>query len=68
MSWAIALVVIVFIISIFAPTKRCDVCRVPIKRKYYRWTIEGKKTMLCPKCNAQMERRVSKSAFKGRFG
>lgn len=68
MGWVIAFIVIVSLISIFTPGRRCDVCKLPIKRKYYRWVIEGKKTVLCPKCNTQMERRVSKGAFKGRFG
>ncbi|MBW8780343.1 MAG: hypothetical protein JF599_00430 [Verrucomicrobia bacterium] len=64
----IGIVVIVFIIALFAKSGKCDVCSLPFKNKYYNWTIEGKKQKLCPKCSQQMERRVSKAAFKSKFG
>jgi hypothetical protein len=64
---AAILVVLVLLAAIFGGQK-CTVCGTPIKRKSYRWKIDGKKEILCPKCNGQMERRQSRAAFKRRFG
>lgn len=68
MNWVWVIVIVLVLGAIFSGPGRCDVCGVQIKRRYYRWTIAGKKQKLCPKCNSQMERRVSKQAFKRRFG
>lgn len=61
--WWIIGAIILFIIITSARTKKCTVCNVPIKRLYYTWKVEGKKHRMCPKCNTQMERRVSKQTF-----
>jgi hypothetical protein len=64
-------VVILFVIILIAAAqepKKYDVCGLPIKQKYYTWTIQGQKQILCPKCSSQMERKVSKAAFKSKFG
>lgn len=68
MEWIIGGIILFAIISaIFKPT-RCDVCNLSFKRKYYTWTLEGKKQHLCPNCNARMKRRVSNQRFNDRFG
>jgi hypothetical protein len=43
--------------------KRCTVCGAPIKRTYYTWTLDGKREIMCPRCNGHMERKVSKQRF-----
>lgn len=48
--------------------KRCDVCGVTIRRKYYEWKTSEGKMKLCPKCNNRMESRKSSRAFRDRFG
>ena len=69
MEWIIGAVVLVVIIALLCKQKkRCDVCGLDIKRKSYTWKIDGKKQTLCPKCNSQVERRVSRDAFKNKFG
>jgi ribosome-binding protein aMBF1 (putative translation factor) len=68
MGWIIGIVVVLVVLVAFAGPGKCDVCGQPIKKTSYTWKIEGKKQKLCPKCNVQMERRVSKEAFKKRFG
>lgn len=67
----VATVAILFILGLIAAVntpKNCDVCGLPIKQKYHTWTIQGQKQTLCPKCNARMESKVSKAAFKSKFG
>jgi len=59
--------VILVLIGADQPTK-CDVCGLPIKRSFHTWTISGKKQNLCPKCNSRLSHKVSKQAFKSRFG
>jgi ribosome-binding protein aMBF1 (putative translation factor) len=71
MECVIAAVVIIgmlFVLAVVASPGRCSICNVPIKKKYYKWRIDGKKSRLCPKCNGQMERKVSRDAFKSRYG
>lgn len=63
----IAYIVIKVIQKLAEPTS-CDVCSTDIKRKYYTWTIDGKKQHLCPNCNSKMNRRQSNRHFKNRFG
>jgi hypothetical protein len=48
--------------------KECDICKLPIKKTYYIWTINGKKQKLCPKCNNRLEHKVGKERFNGKFG
>jgi len=55
-------------VSVLGNKGRCDICNTPIKRKYYTWTIDGKRQRLCPTCSARLERRQSKIAFDRRFG
>ena len=68
MEIIVFIIIAVIVLSIFSGPGRCDVCDLPIKKTYYNWEIEGKKQKLCPKCNTQMERRVSKTRFTDRFG
>ena len=68
MGWIIGIIILIVIIALLCKQKKCDVCGLDIKRKFYTWEIDGKKQTLCPKCNSQMERKVSKQAFKNRFG
>lgn len=57
----------IVVLAALAGPNKCDVCGLQLKRKFYNWTVEGKKQKLCPKCNQQMERRVSKAAFNAKF-
>jgi len=59
---------ILILLAVIVNPGRCSVCRVPIKRKYYIWKTNGEKLRLCPKCNSQMERKVSRDAFKSKYG
>lgn len=47
---------------------RCGVCGLPIHRISYSWMIGGKKQRLCPRCSSRMKNKVSKAAFKSKFG
>ena len=58
----------VIVVLACAKPSKCDVCGLPIKRTSHMWTIQGEKKRLCPKCNSQMERKVSKAAFKSKYG
>lgn len=51
-----------------AKPKRCTFCGNVIRRTGYIWEIEGKKHILCPHCNTQMERRKSREAMDRIFG
>jgi hypothetical protein len=53
--------VLFMILKLFS--KRCTVCGAPIKRTYYTWTLDGKREIMCPRCNGHMERKVSKQRF-----
>ena len=68
MEWVIGIIVILVVLALFSGPGSCDVCGQRIKRKYYTWRIDGKKQKLCPFCNSQMERKVSKEAFSKKFG
>jgi hypothetical protein len=68
MEWFIGAIVLVLIITLLCRQKRCDVYGLDIKKKFYTWNIDGKKQKLYPKCNNQMERKVSREAFKNKFG
>jgi len=68
MEWIIIAVIAFVILAAFADKGKCDICGLSIKRTSHTWRIGGKKQKLCPKCNNQMERRVSKNEFKKKFG
>jgi len=68
MEWVIGGFILLAILGAILKPHRCDICNIRFKRKYYTWTIEGKKQHLCPNCSSKMERRVSAVRFKGRFG
>ncbi len=68
MEWLVALIIFFVIGAIFGKPSSCSICGQSIKKTYYKWTISGKKQTLCPKCNSQMERKISKEAFNRRFG
>lgn len=68
MELIIGIIVLLFVVGFFSKPRRCDVCQLPLKRKCYNWKIDGKKQKLCPKCSQQMEGKISKAAFKKRFG
>jgi hypothetical protein len=56
MEWIIGTIVFFLVLAVFSGSTKCDVCDLPIKRKYYTYKIDGKKQKLCPKCNSQMDR------------
>lgn len=62
---AIILIFITFILFTILKlfSKRCTVCGAPIKRTYYTWRLDGKKEIMCPRCNGHMERKISKQRF-----
>ncbi len=60
--WVIVIIVILY--YVFKRPSKCSICGVSFKRKYYKWTIEGKKQYLCPNCNRKMEKKISDSSFK----
>jgi len=42
---------------------RCEVRSAIRKRSRYTWTIDGKRTNVCPNCNRGLERRQSSAAL-----
>ena len=68
MEWIIGIIILLVIVGMFSKPTSCDVCGLEFKKKYFEWTIDGKKQFLCPKCNTQMENTVSRDSFRGRFG
>jgi hypothetical protein len=75
MEWIIFMVIGVLgalfgigVLAALSGNVRCSVCGVPLKRKTYTWTLNGKTQKVCPKCNSRMENKVSKDAFKSKFG
>lgn len=68
MEWVIGGIVLLVILGAIFKPSRCDICGTSFKKKYYTWTIEGKKQHLCPNCNSKMSRRVSNQRFNNRFG
>jgi hypothetical protein len=56
------------VVSIFYKPKRCSVCDAQINQVHHNWTIDGEQRLLCPNCNAQMKRKVSKREFKKKMG
>ncbi|WP_446469895.1 hypothetical protein [Xenorhabdus stockiae] len=68
MEFVIGLLILLVILGAVFKPRRCDICNVNFKRKYYKWEILGKKQYLCPNCNSQMRRKISSKKFKDRFG
>jgi len=67
----IALVFFAFAVGIIREImkpRRCSVCNSPFKRRYYTWTIGGKKQHMCPGCSSRMDRKISKQKFEQKFG
>ena len=67
-GWILGILFFVFIAWAVSKPSLCSVCGLRLKRKYYSWKIEDKTQYLCPKCNSRMEGKVSKQAFKNKFG
>lgn len=68
MEWLIFGFLVIMVIGAFVGPGKCGVCGVGLKKKSYTWKVDGKNQKLCPKCNSQMERKVSKEAFSKKFG
>lgn len=68
MYWLIGFIVIVLLYKKLSLPKSCSICKVRFKKGYYPWKIEGKNKKLCPKCNNRMENKLSREAFKDKFG
>lgn len=66
--WIFVVIMVAGALKEMLKPKRCGVCDQHFKKKYFTWTIEGKKMHLCPNCNSQMKRRVSSVRFKDKFG
>lgn len=68
-SWgAIAVAAVLICIGLVAlsggkSTKdQCELCGNPTRGTIYTWTLKGKETQVCSKCNQHLERRQSKQA------
>ena len=48
MEWVICGIVLLVILGAIFKPSRCDICGTSFKKKYYTWTIEGKKTAFMP--------------------
>lgn len=68
MGWIIGIIIFFALVSAIFKPSHCDVCNLSFKRKYYTWTIDGKKQHLCPNCNSKMNKRISNQRFNSRFG
>ncbi len=64
---AVVILGILIVLAAIASPGTCSVCHVAIKKKSYIWKVNGEKMTLCPKCNSQMERKVSREAFKSKY-
>ena len=62
------IVLAVALIGIAAKPRRCQICGNPIKKDSHTWEIEGKRKVVCPKCNQAIERRNSKAAVANLLG
>jgi hypothetical protein len=71
-SWVvvgIGVVVALGVAGLFMPSTRCEICSAQLKRKRYVLTTgDGKKRVICPNCNREAERRMSKEAMRRAFG
>jgi hypothetical protein len=63
----VGLIIIILLFIVLSKEHRCNICGLPFRRIHYNWKIGGQSQRLCPKCNQQMERKVSKKAFKSKF-
>lgn len=67
MEWLFFLFVFVLIagaLSGLAKPNHCSICSQTFKRVYHTWKTKDSVQYLCPNCNSQRERQVSKAAFK----
>mgnify|MGYP001576777764 FL=1 len=57
------LIIVVIIKSVYESyTSHCQICNAELKRKVYYCKINDKKVRICPNCNREIEKRVSKKA------
>ena len=42
----------------------CQLCKITLKKNSYDWTINGEKKRVCPNCNRNLERQLSKEAVE----
>lgn len=49
-------------------TKRCQVCNGSLQRSSYHYTINGQKKRVCPHCNQNLRREISKNAVNETLG
>lgn len=49
---------------LFLKPNACQICGNPIKKTSYIKIIDGKKYLLCPSCNSQIEKKNSRDALK----
>nr|WP_314267045.1 hypothetical protein [uncultured Moellerella sp.] len=67
MEWFIGIIIVLIVIGTIVKLRRCDICNLGFKRKYYAWTLEGKKQHLCPSCNLKMSREVNPQKFDSKY-
>lgn len=58
----IALLVVLAGVAAAMQKTRCDLCRSPLRKTRYVWQLEGKRKIICAKCNNRLEHKASKSA------
>jgi hypothetical protein len=58
------IILVGILIAIKQADMRCSVCGVPIIRVSYIWG----KSRMCPRCDSRMRKKLSKEAFKSKFG
>jgi len=68
MFWILGIIALIYLYNKLSLPKSCSICKVRFKKGYYPWTLEGKRQKLCPKCNNRMENKLSKEAFKEKYG
>jgi hypothetical protein len=57
-------VLLVLIAIACASPTSCQICGNELRRNKYRWKIDGKKLVICPNCNRQLESKKSREAIK----
>lgn len=45
-------------------TQRCQQCSNILKRKKFKWRVDGRTKWVCPACNSTMQRKASSASFK----
>lgn len=60
---AIAVGVVAFLlIGLVSPSSSCDLCDAEIKKKSFKWKIDGETQHVCPSCNSALSRKRSNKA------